>query len=112
MTWIAEARVPTAEAGKYVAQVCKHWARTVEVAHQGNVGRITFPHNARGSDWPGEAVVTCTSIASPSASRRWRTTRGPGRLPSRAGRRARRQTELTPLNRRSLPGFQPGGSCA
>ncbi|MEO6092563.1 MAG: DUF2218 domain-containing protein [Novosphingobium sp.] len=61
MSYTAEARVRTASAAKYVAQVCKHWAHDLKVEHQGEVGRITFPRDARGADWPGEALVSLTA---------------------------------------------------
>jgi uncharacterized protein len=60
-TYAAEARVPTTTAARYVAQVCKHWAHNLAVEHHGDIGRITFPRDARGADWPGEAVVTLTA---------------------------------------------------
>lgn len=61
MSFAAEARIPTASAARYVAQVCKHWSHNLEVDHQGDVGRITFPADARGAQWPGEGVVTLTA---------------------------------------------------
>jgi uncharacterized protein len=63
MTYTAEARVPTQSASKYVAQVCKHWAHDLTVEHEGDVGRITFPRDARGADWPGEGLVTLTATS-------------------------------------------------
>jgi uncharacterized protein len=61
MSYAAQARVPTAGAAKYVAQVCKHWAHDLKVEQEGDIGRITFPRDARGAQWPGEAVVTLTA---------------------------------------------------
>src|SRR5687768_15769924 len=61
MTFAAEARVPTTSAARYVAQVCKHWSHNLEVEQQGDIGRITFPRDARGAQWPGEGLVTLTA---------------------------------------------------
>jgi len=60
MTFICEARVPTKNARKYAAQVGKHWAHNLAVEERGDAVCIAFPKDARGSDWPGDAVVTLT----------------------------------------------------
>ena len=60
MTFISEARVPTPNARKYAAQVGKHWAHNLAVEERGDEVCITFPKDARGSDWPDEAIVTLT----------------------------------------------------
>ena len=54
----ATARVPTAHAGKYLQQLCKHWQHNLTVEFDAHHGRIVFPRNARGADWPDDAVVT------------------------------------------------------
>lgn len=58
MTFIAEARVPTANAGRYAIQTGKHWAHNLAVEEVGDTRIITFPRDARGADWPGDARVT------------------------------------------------------
>jgi hypothetical protein len=60
MTFVAEARVPTAHAKRYAAQVGKHWAHNLQVEEDGEVRRIIFPRDARGADWPSEGLVTLT----------------------------------------------------
>lgn len=49
--------IPTPKAGKYLQQVCKHWAHNLDVTFDSEKGRIIFPKDARGADWPDEAVV-------------------------------------------------------
>lgn len=58
MSFIAKAVVPTDNAGKYAAQLGKHWSHNLAVEEKGNAVVVTFPRNARGADWPGDAVVT------------------------------------------------------
>ena len=62
MMFIAEASVPTENAKRYVAQTGKHWAHHLMVEEVGDVRIITFPKNARGADWPGEAKVTLQPV--------------------------------------------------
>lgn len=38
----AEARVPTASARRYLAQLCKHWGHKFPVEHTPEAGRISF----------------------------------------------------------------------
>lgn len=58
MTFVAEARVPTKHARKYALQLGKHWQHNLAVEEDGDVRRITFPRNARGASWAGDALVT------------------------------------------------------
>jgi hypothetical protein len=37
-----QARVPTAHGGKYVQQLCKHWAHKLPVELDGDTGVVTF----------------------------------------------------------------------
>lgn len=60
MSFVSEARVPTANGRKYAQQLGKHWAHNLAVEEVGNGFRITFPREARGADWPGDALVTLT----------------------------------------------------
>jgi hypothetical protein len=54
----ATAKVPTAHASKYLQQVCKHWEHNLAVTFDAQQGTVTFPRDARGASWPGDAVVT------------------------------------------------------
>ena len=58
MTATAQARVPTAHAAKYAAQLGKHWAHNLDVREDGPARMITFPKDARGADWKSDALVT------------------------------------------------------
>jgi uncharacterized protein len=50
--------VPTEKASRYLQQLCKHWAHNLAVEFDASHGKVTFPGNARGADWPGEGVFT------------------------------------------------------
>jgi hypothetical protein len=54
----ATARVPTASGSRYLQQLCKHWSHNLEVEFTPEHGTVKFPRNARGADWPGDALVT------------------------------------------------------
>lgn len=54
----AKVRIPTAHASSYLQRVCKHWEHNLAVAYDKVQGRITFPRDARGADWPADAIVT------------------------------------------------------
>ena len=58
MTTSSTARVPTAHASKYLQQLCKHWQHNLAVEFPANHGTVAFPRDARGADWPGDALVT------------------------------------------------------
>jgi hypothetical protein len=55
------ALVPTANGSRYLQQLCKHWAHNLAVEFDAQEGRVTFPKDARGADWPGDALVTMTN---------------------------------------------------
>lgn len=57
------ARVPTVNASRYLQQVCKHWQHNLDVEFDAGRGRVVFPRNARGADWPGDGEVTMTAAA-------------------------------------------------
>jgi uncharacterized protein len=57
MTFQSTVRVPTANASRYLQQLCKHWAHTLAVEFNEEKGAVTFPRNARGADWPGDASL-------------------------------------------------------
>ncbi len=54
----ATAYVPTASASRYLQQLCKHWAHNLDVTFNAQKGRIVFPKNVRGLDFPGDGTVT------------------------------------------------------
>jgi hypothetical protein len=58
MSCVAEGRVNTVHGRKYAAQLAKHWAHNLNVEERNGEYRVTFPRNARGMEWPGDAVVT------------------------------------------------------
>ena len=57
-TLSATATVPTSSASRYLQQLCKHWSHNLEVAFTAAHGTVTFPPDARGASWPGDALVT------------------------------------------------------
>ena len=52
------ASVPTSNGSRYLQQLCKHWAHNMSVEFDTERGRVTFPRDARGADWPGDAIFT------------------------------------------------------
>ena len=54
----ATASVPTAQGSKYLQQLCKHWSHKLAVSFDAERGQITFPRDARGADFPADAVLT------------------------------------------------------
>lgn len=63
MTISSTARVPTASASKYLQQLCKHWQHNLTVEFTPDHGTVTFPKDARGADWPGDALATLDASA-------------------------------------------------
>ena len=59
----ATASVPTASASRYLQQLCKHWAHNLEVSFDATQGRVVFPKDARGADWPGDGIFTMAATA-------------------------------------------------
>lgn len=57
MREVAKARVVTAHAAKYAAQLGKHWAHNLQVEEAGKAWRVTFPRDARDADWRDDALV-------------------------------------------------------
>ncbi|MGN5373814.1 DUF2218 domain-containing protein [Sphingomonas hankookensis] len=50
--------VPTANASRYLQQLCKHWQHNLTVEFDAGHGTVVFPRDARGADHPGDALVT------------------------------------------------------
>ena len=61
MSVSSTAAVPTKSGSRYMQQLCKHWAHNLAVEFDAREGRVTFPRDARGADWPGDALVTMTA---------------------------------------------------
>ena len=57
MSTTSIARVPTANGSRYLQQLCKHWSHNLEVEFTPEKGRVVFPRNARGAEWPGDATL-------------------------------------------------------
>ncbi len=57
MTLHSTVRVPTAKGSRYLQQLCKHWSHNLAVEFTETKGTVTFPRNARGADWPGDALL-------------------------------------------------------
>ena len=57
MTTNSSAQVPTTHASRYLQQLCKHWGHNLAVEFDETKGTVTFPRNARGADWPGDATL-------------------------------------------------------
>lgn len=52
------AHVPTAQGSRYLQQLCKHWSHNLQVVFTPERGTVVFPRDARGADWPADALVT------------------------------------------------------
>ncbi|WP_293883560.1 DUF2218 domain-containing protein [Sphingomonas sp.] len=63
MAIASTAQVPTTSGSRYLQQLCKHWAHNLKVDFTSEVGRVIFPRDARGSDWPADGLVTMTAHA-------------------------------------------------
>jgi hypothetical protein len=57
MTASSEVNVPTAHASRYLQQLCKHWRHNLAVEFDETEGTVTFPRDARGANWPGDAKL-------------------------------------------------------
>ena len=53
--------VPTASASRYLQQLCKHWAHNLSVEFDAGQGRVIFPKDARGAEWPGDGLFLMTA---------------------------------------------------
>lgn len=63
---IAEARVPTAHASRYLQQLCKHWVHNLAVEFTPERGSVIFPKDARpkdpqGASWQDDARFEMTA---------------------------------------------------
>ena len=58
MTVSAIAHVPTENGSRYLQQLSKHWSHNLKVEFDERHSTIVFPRDARGAEWPGDALVT------------------------------------------------------
>jgi hypothetical protein len=54
----ASVLIPTEHASRYLQQLCKHWQHNLQVEFTPENGTVIFPKDARGANYPGDAVVT------------------------------------------------------
>ena len=54
----AFAAVPTANAGRYLQQLGKHWSHKLAVTVTEDEAEIVFPKDLRGESYPADATVT------------------------------------------------------
>ncbi|WP_230771258.1 DUF2218 domain-containing protein [Sphingomonas sp. Leaf4] len=57
-THTGTATVQTPNASRYLQQLCKHWQHNLTVEFTPDHGTVVFPKDARGADYPGDALVT------------------------------------------------------
>ena len=57
MTLSATAQVPTTQASRYLQQLCRHWGHNLAVDFTAERGTVTFLRDARGADWPSDALA-------------------------------------------------------
>ncbi len=58
ITYSTTASVPTVSGSRYLQQLCKHWSHNLAVEFTPEHGSVTFPKDARGMDYPADAIVT------------------------------------------------------
>lgn len=64
-TFVSQCAVPTSKASRYLQQLCKHWAHNLEVEFDAERGKVVFPRDARGAEWPDAGLFTM--VAGPDA---------------------------------------------
>lgn len=57
MTVNSTAHVPTSHGSRYLQQLCKHLSHNLSVDFTPEKGKVVFPKNVRGADWPGDATL-------------------------------------------------------
>jgi hypothetical protein len=60
---VATANVPTTSASRYLQQLCKHWGHNLDVSFNADNGRIVFPKDVRGLNFPGDGTVSLKAHA-------------------------------------------------
>ena len=57
------AHVPTASGSKYLQQLCKHWSHNLKVEFSPEAGKVVFPRDSHGADWPADGKLTMAAHA-------------------------------------------------
>lgn len=57
-THFSVANVPTANGGRYLQQLCKHWSHNLQVEYDAERGSVVFPKDGRAGSFPGDAIVS------------------------------------------------------
>ena len=57
-TYTSVAAVKTDSGSRYLQQLCKHWTHNLAVEFSPDHGTVVFPKDARGADYPADALVT------------------------------------------------------
>ncbi|MCK9540901.1 MAG: DUF2218 domain-containing protein [Novosphingobium sp.] len=57
----AAAQISTSAGGRYLQQLCKHWAHHLAVEYTPQRGQVVFPRDIRGADYPGDGIATFTA---------------------------------------------------
>jgi len=58
---VVQGKVATASGGKYVRQLCKHWAHKLPVELDGDSGTVTFPGAVVQMTGTGDAILLSIS---------------------------------------------------
>jgi hypothetical protein len=61
-TLTSTAVVSTRNGSRYLQQLCKHWSHNLETEFTLERGRVIFPRNARGADYPADAAVNFNAL--------------------------------------------------
>ena len=63
MMFASTVRVPTINASRYLLQLCKHWTHNLTVEFTPEAGKVIFPRDGRGAEWPADATLTLQAHA-------------------------------------------------
>ena len=61
-TLSTSASVPTQNASRYLQQLRRHWSHNLSVEFTPTYGTVSFPRDARGADWPADALATFDAL--------------------------------------------------
>lgn len=61
-TLSTSASIPTQNASRYLQQLCKHWSHNLRVEFTSAHGTVVFPKDARGAEWPADALATFDAL--------------------------------------------------
>jgi len=60
----ARAAILTANASRYLQQLCKHWSHNLAVEFTAEQGTVVFPKDIRGQSFPAQGTVTLRATES------------------------------------------------